>query len=82
VALGCWLGLGPGNNFIIRVGITRFNFGGGGEFQEIQLRTEDIENGDLWTVAPYPLVKGSGGSCNLVQEISFHIAKFLNFLVL
>jgi len=22
------------------------------------------------------LVKGSGGSCNLVQEISFHIAKF------
>ena len=23
-----------------------------------------------------PLVRGSGGSCNLVQEISFHIAKF------
>ena len=23
-----------------------------------------------------PLVKSSGGSCNLVQEISFHIAKF------
>jgi len=23
-----------------------------------------------------PLVKGSGGSCNLVQEISFHIVKF------
>ena len=22
------------------------------------------------------LVKGSGGSCNLVQEISFHIVKF------
>ena len=29
--------------------------------------------GDLRAVAPYPLVKGSGGSCNLVQEISFHI---------
>ena len=23
--------------------------------------------------SPYPLVRGSGGSCNLVQEISFHI---------
>jgi len=23
-----------------------------------------------------PLVTGSGGSCNLVQEISFHIVKF------
>ena len=23
-----------------------------------------------------PLVSGSGGSCNLVQEISFHIVKF------
>ena len=29
-----------------------------------------------------PLVRGSGGSCNLVQEISFHIAKFSQFLVL
>jgi len=26
-----------------------------------------------------PLVRGSGGSCNLVQEISFHIEHFLNF---
>ena len=24
-----------------------------------------------------PLVRGSGSSCNLVQEISFHIVKFL-----
>jgi len=23
-----------------------------------------------------PLVMGSGGSCNLVQEISFHVVKF------
>ena len=23
-----------------------------------------------------PLFRGSGGSCNLVQEISFHIVKF------
>ena len=26
-----------------------------------------------------PLVRGSGGSCNLVQEISFHIVKFSYF---
>jgi hypothetical protein len=44
---------------------------------QIQLRTEDRENGDLGAVAP--LVRGSGGSCNLVQEISFHIVKFSNF---
>jgi len=29
-----------------------------------------------------PLVRGSGGSCNLVQEISFYIVKFSKFLVL
>ena len=34
---------------------------------------ENRENGDLGAV---PLVRGSGGSCNLVQEISFHIVKF------
>ena len=44
-------------------------FGGG--VQQIQLRTEDRENGD-----GSPLVRGSGGSCNLVQEISFYIVKF------
>ena len=42
--------------------------------QQIQLSTEDRENGDL--VDGSPLVRGSGGSCNLVQEISFHIVKF------
>ena len=35
---------------------------------------EDRENGDLGAVAL--LVRGSGGRCNLVQEISFHIVKF------
>jgi len=34
---------------------------------------EDRENGDLRGSSP--LVRGSGGSCNLVQEISFHIVK-------
>jgi len=38
--------------------------------QQIQLRTEDRDDGDLGAIAP--LVRGSGGSCNLVQkEIHF-----------
>jgi hypothetical protein len=41
--------------------------------QQIQFRTEDRENGNGGSS---PLVRGSGGSCNLVQEISFHIVKF------
>ena len=41
---------------------------------------EDRENGDLW--GGNPLVRESGNSCNLVQEISFHIVKFSQFLVL
>jgi hypothetical protein len=49
-----------------------FCSGGGG--QQIQLRTEDRKNGDLGGGSF--LVTASGGSCNLVQEISFHIVKF------
>ena len=45
-----------------------------GGVQQIQLRTKDRENGDLGGGSP--LVRGSGGSCNLVQEISFHMVKF------
>jgi len=48
--------------------------GGGGGVQPIQLRTEDRENGDLGGGSP--LVRGSGGSCSFIQEISFHIVKF------
>jgi len=55
-------------------GIPRNFVPGGGGAQQIQLRTEDRENGDLGTVAP--LVRGSGGRCNLVQEMSFHIVTF------
>ena len=29
-----------------------------------------------------PLIRGSGGSCNFVQEISFHMVTFSSFLVL
>ena len=53
-------------------GVPRNFVGGGG--QQIQLRTGDRENGDLGGGSP--LVRGSGGSCNLVQEISFHMVKF------
>ena len=42
--------------------------------RQIQLRTENRENRDLGGCSP--LVRGSEGSCNLVQEISFHIVKF------
>ena len=42
--------------------------------QQIRLRTEDRENGDVG--GDSPLVRGSGGSCKLVQEISFHVVKF------
>ena len=45
-----------------------------GGVQQIQLRTEDREDVDLGSVAP--LVRGFGGNCNLLQEISFHIVKF------
>ena len=41
--------------------------------QQIQLRTGRKERG---SGSGSPLVKDSGGSCNLVQEISFHIVKF------
>ena len=49
------------------------NFVRGG-VQQIQLRTEDRGNGDLGGSSS--LVRGSGGSYKLVQEISFHIVKF------
>jgi len=42
--------------------------------QQIQLRAEDRENGDLGS--GIPLVRDYGGSCNLVPKISFHIVKF------
>jgi len=45
----------------------------GGGVQQIQLKTEDREWG---SGGGSPLVRGSGGGCNLVQEISFHIVIF------
>jgi len=51
-------------------------FFGGGSTNSV----EDRENWDLG--GGNPLVRDSGGCCNLVQEISFHIVKFSQFLVL
>jgi len=37
---------------------------------------EDRGQTEWGSVGGIPLVRGSGGSCNFVQEISFHIVKF------
>jgi len=55
-----------------------FVWGGGGSTNSVEDRGQR-ERGS-WDGSP--LVSGSGGSCNLVQEISFHTVKFSSFLVL
>ena len=50
-------------------------FGGGGGGS-----TNSVEDRERGSGGGSPLVRGSGGSCNLVQEISFHIVKFF-FLI-
>ena len=45
-------------------------FSGGG------CSTNSVEDREQGSGGGSPLVRGSGGSCNLVQEISFHIVKF------
>jgi len=50
-----------------------FFWRGGEGVHQIQLRTEDREKGG--SGGGSPLVRGSGGSCNLIQEVSFHIVK-------
>ena len=52
-------------------GVPRNFFRGG---VQIRLRTGDKEEGELGGSSP--LVRGSGGSCNFVQEISFYVVKF------
>ena len=38
--------------------------------------TNSVEDRKWGSGAGSPLVRGSGGSCNLVQEISLHVVKF------
>ena len=54
------------------------NFVPGGSTNSVQ----DIGQRERGSGGGCPLVRGSGCSCNLVQEISFHIVKFSYFLVL
>ena len=62
--------------WVVTSGVPRNFFLGGGSTNSV----DDRENGDLGGGSP--LVRGSGGSCNLLQKISFHIVKFAQFLVL
>ena len=49
-----------------------FRGGGGGSTNSV----EDRGQRERGSGVVAPLVRGSGGGCNLVQEISFHIVKF------
>ena len=60
---------GVPRNFVREGGFNKFSWG------------QRTERTGIWGGGS-PLVRGSGGSCNLVQEISFHIVKFSSFLVL
>ena len=53
-------------------GVPRNFFGGGGSTNSV----EDRGQRERGSGGGSPLVRGSGGSCNLVQEISFHMVKF------
>ena len=60
------------NNFLSwPVAYTGILFGGGSTNS-----VEDRGQRERGSGGGGPLVRGSGGSCNLVQEISFHIVKF------
>ena len=55
------------------VAYPRILFGGGGGSKN---SVEDRGQRERGSGGGSHLVRGSGGSCNLVQEISFHIVKF------
>ena len=52
-------------------GVPRNFFSGGGSTNSV----EDRGQREQGSGGGSPLVRGSGGSCNLVQEISLHIVK-------
>jgi len=57
--------------YMLSVAYPRILFGGGSTNSVEDRGQREQESG-----GGSPLVGGSGGSCNLVQEISFHIVKF------
>ena len=69
----CLLNSMPGDSWPLTVtsGVPRNCFGG--------VSTNSVEDRgqrERGSGGGSPLVRGSGGSCNLVQEILFHIVKF------
>ena len=64
---------------VTRSGVPRNFFRGWGGSTNL---AEDRRQRERGSGGSSPLVRGSGGSFNLVQEISFHIVKFSQFLVL
>jgi len=62
----------PWSDVIEAVAYSGSFFGGGGSINSVEGRGQR-ERG---SGGGSPLVRGSGSSCNLVQEISFHIVKF------
>jgi len=54
------------------VAYTGIFFRGGGSTNSVEERGQRKRGSEGGS----PIVRGSGGSCNLVQEISFHIVKF------
>ena len=57
---------------VITVAYPGIFFGGGGSTNSV----EDRGQRGRGSGGGSPLVRSSGGSCNLVQEISFHIVTF------
>ena len=72
--------LTPCSNYMLQhsVAYPGILFRGGGSTNSVV----DRGQGEQGSGGGSPLVRGSGGSCNFVQEISFHIVKFSQFLVL
>ena len=64
---------------LLSSGVPRNFFSGGGVSTN---SVEDRGQREQGSGAVAPLFRGSGGSCNLIQEISFHIVKVSQFLVL
>jgi hypothetical protein len=64
---------------LLHSGVTR-NFvrgvGGGGGGGVSKNSVEDRRQRKWGSAGGSPLVRGFGGSCNFVQEISFHVVKF------
>ena len=67
----CSIYLAPPVPSVVTSGVPRNFFGGG-----LTNSVEETGQRERGSGGGSPLVRGSGGSCNLVQEISFHMVKF------